>query len=107
MFKQPDGSDKWINVTEEDLHPHLKARMLQRGVTLREIERALNEGWETSDAKLGTLGKTIVYHYHAEWEGKFYEEKEITVYYKVIDGHFMLLTVKARYGKNFLRGDLL
>ena len=107
IFMRMDGSDKWANVTEDDLHPHLKARMSQRGVTRREIEQALNEGWKASDTKLGTLGKTIVCHYHAEWEGKFYEEKEITVYYKVIDGHPMLLTVKARYGKNFPRGDLL
>lgn len=107
MYKQLNGSGECIQFTEEDLHPHLKARMLQRGVTRQEIEHALNEGWEASDVKPGTLGKTIVCHYHAEWEGKFYEEKEITVYYKVIDGHLMLLTVKARYGKNFPRGDLL
>lgn len=27
-------------------------------------------------------------------------------YYRVIDGHPMLLMVKARYGKSFPRGDL-
>lgn len=74
-----------------------------RGVTLHEIERTLNEGWEAADAKPGTLGKVLVFTYHAEWEGKFYEEKEVTVYYKIVDEQIVLLTVKARYGKGFVR----
>ncbi len=80
--RQGEGSER-IKITEKDLHPHLKARMQQRGVTLHEIERTLNEGWEATDAKLGTLGKVMVFPYHAEWEGKFHEEKEVTVYYKL------------------------
>jgi hypothetical protein len=92
-------------LTEEDLHPHLKARMQQRGVTKQEIERTLNEGWKATDAKPGTLGKVMVFSYQAEWEGQFYEEKEVTVYYKIVDEHLILLTVKARYGKNFPRGE--
>ncbi len=35
------------------------------------------------------------------WEGEFFEEKEVRVYYKVINDTVMLLTVKARYGKGF------
>jgi hypothetical protein len=45
---------------------------------------------------------TTVFPYNAEWEGHFYEQKEVTVYYKVIGGHVIPLTVKARYGKNLL-----
>jgi len=36
----------YVEVLEEHLHPHLRARMLQRGVTREEIERTLNDGWE-------------------------------------------------------------
>lgn len=36
--------------------------------------------------------------------GRVEEEKEVTVYYKVVGGHPVLLTVKARCGKDFLRG---
>ena len=33
------------------------------------------------------------------WEGKLFEEKEVSVYYKVINDTMVLLTAKARYGK--------
>jgi len=49
------------------------------------------------------MGKTFVFPYQAEWEGQFFEEKEVTVYYKLIDEATMLLTVKARYGEGFPR----
>ncbi len=98
-------SNEWVYIIESDLHPHLKARMIQRGITLQEIEYTLNKGWRASDAKPGTFGKTMVYSYQSEWEGHFFEEKEVTVYYKIIDRYITLLTAKARYGANFPRGD--
>jgi len=103
MSELSDKSARRIWVGEEDLHPHLIARMLQRGVTREEIERTLNEGWEASDAKPGTLGKVLVFPYQAEWEGQFFEEREVTVYCKVVGETLMLLTAKARYGKGFPR----
>ena len=69
-------------ITESDLHPHLKARMEQRGVTLEDIQRALDEGWLATDARVGVLAKAIVLPYAREWEGSFYLQKEVTVYYK-------------------------
>jgi len=83
---------------------HLRARMHQRGITREEIERTLNEGREASDAKSGTLGRVMVFPYETEWERQFYQEKEVTVYYKVTDEGLILLTVKARYGQGFPRG---
>ncbi|MGQ9600071.1 MAG: DUF4258 domain-containing protein [Anaerolineae bacterium] len=93
-----------IQVIEADLHPHLRARMLQRGISREEIEQTLNEGWDAADAKAGTLGKVMVFPYQAEWEGDFYEEKEVTVYYKVSGGGIVLLTARARYGRGFAQG---
>ncbi len=90
-----------IRLVPEDFHLHLRARMQQRGVTEQEIERALNEGREATDAKSGTFGKVIILPYRAEWEGKFYEQKEVTTYYKIKDGRIVPLTVKARYGQDF------
>lgn len=92
-----------IHITDADLHPHIKARMAQRGMTRDEIERALNEGREADDAKEGTLDKVLALPYQAEWEGQFYEEKEVSVYYKMVGDDLVLLTVKARYGKGFPR----
>ncbi len=68
-----------------------------------EIEQTLNEGWEATDAKPGTSGKSLVFPYETDWEGQFYQEKEVTVYYKVIGEEIILLTVKARYGQGFPR----
>ena len=70
-----------------------------------EIEHTLNAGWAASDAKPGTKGKVFVFDYRAEWLGHFFEEKEVTVYYKVIGEAITLLTAKARYGKDFPRRD--
>jgi hypothetical protein len=78
--------------------------MEQRGVTRQEIERVLNEGWEAIDAKVGTLGKVMVFPYEREWEGAFYESKEVTVYFKLIEERMIMLTVKARYGRDFPQG---
>jgi hypothetical protein len=77
--------------------------MRQRGITSEEIEQTLNNGWEATDAKPGTLGKVLVLPYAAQWEGQFYPEKEVNVYYKMIDEGLVLLTAKARYGQGFPR----
>lgn len=56
--------------------------------------------------KSGTLGKVMVFPYHADWEGRFYEEKEVTVYFRGrVGDDLALLTVKARYGRDFPRGE--
>jgi hypothetical protein len=97
----PDPNCPLIKISDDDLHPHLKARMAQRGITKEEIERVLNEGWEATDAKLGTLGKVFVFLYNGLWEGKIFEEKEVSVYYKLVNDRVALLTAKARYGRDF------
>ena len=90
---------------ENDFHSHIKARMLQRGITKEEIEKTLIKGQAAKDVKPGTFGKVLVFSYNNEWEGKFFEEKEVRVYYKFIDGNFILLTTKGRYGK-FSKGGI-
>ena len=45
----------------------------------------------------------MIFSYQAEWEGQFYAEKEVTVYYKVTEKGIVLLTAKARYGQGFYR----
>jgi len=92
-----------IKIADGDLHPHLKARMAQRGITRDEIEKVLNEGWQAADAKSGTLGKVFVFQYNGVWEGTFFEEKEVSVYFKLLNDIIVLLTTKARYGKGFLK----
>ena len=86
-----------------DGHSHLLARMEQRGITLEEIERTLAAGWAALDAKPGTRGKTLVFEYQDEWLGEFFEEKEVTVYYKQSGDDIVVLTAIARYGSGFAR----
>jgi len=93
-----------IKFKATDFHSHLKSRMLQRGVTTEEVELTIKDGWKADDAKTGTEGKLFVFPYNREWEGKYFAEKEVTVYYKFIKGKILLLTVKSRYGENFLKG---
>jgi hypothetical protein len=77
--------------------------MAQRGVTLEEIEKVLEEGWEAKDAKSGTIGRVFVFPFNQVWEGESFDEKEVSVYYKPVHDTVVLLTVKARYGKGFLK----
>ena len=62
-----------------DLHAHLAARMAQRGVCADEVEQVVNDGWPATDVKPGMEGHVKVFLYNAEWEGKLFAEKEVTV----------------------------
>ena len=79
--------------------------MRERGITLEEINVTLEDGWPAEDVKEGTSGKVYVFEYERKWLGKVFAEKEVSIYYKVIDGRVMLLTAKARYGYNFSRKE--
>ncbi len=93
-----------LHITQDDLHHHLKARMRQRGISLEDINQTLSEGWESTEAKSGTFGKVKVFTYNDKWEGRFYKQKEVTVFYKITKGmDIILLTAIARYGQNFNR----
>jgi DNA-binding transcriptional MerR regulator len=95
-------TERTYKLSDAHLHPHLQKRMKQRGVTLAELEQVLNEGNDALTAKPGTYGKVLRMSYESEWEGQYYEEKEVTVYYKLADNKdLILLTVIARYGRAF------
>ncbi len=94
-----------LRITESDLHPHLKARLEQR-VSLEELQQVLEGGWQATDARSGTDGKVYVFLYNREWEGSYYHEKKVTVYYKTTQDNRVILTVKARYGEGFKRGKI-
>ncbi len=96
------GLERKLN--KDDFHLHIKVRMFQRGITEEEVEQTLQNGWDADDAKTETSGKVFVFTYNKEWEGKFYKEKEVRVYYKYVNDNLVLLTAKAKYGDVFLRG---
>lgn len=84
-------------------HDHIRRRMAARGVLESEVLAALETGWPCDDAQSGTDCRTMVFEFRAEWEGRWFEEKEVTVYFKDVEDSFILLTAKARYGSNFPR----
>ena len=92
-----------IRLPGDAFHAHLLARMQQRGILREEIETTLNSGWPADDAKPGTLGKVWVFPYNADWEGREYPEKEVTIYYRIRGAGLVVLTAKARYGISFPR----
>ncbi|RMG78782.1 MAG: DUF4258 domain-containing protein [Chloroflexi bacterium] len=100
-----DADETRFSIRESDLHAHLQARMEQRGITFSELQQTLASGWEATDCRPGTAGRVFVFSYEAEWEGRFYNEKEVTVYFKVKDNQIILLTAKSRYGQGFPRGE--
>lgn len=93
-----------IIIKDSDIHHHLRARMKQRGISKEEIEITINEGWKADDAKEGTIGKVFVFRYNNYWMQSCFAEKEVTVYYRYKNEKLILLTAKARYGKDFKRG---
>lgn len=95
-----------IDLTDADFHQHITSRMSQRGISREEIQTTLNEGRNAEDCKSGTYGKVMCFQYQNEWEGKYFEEKEVTIYYKIKDDRIILLTVKARYGQ-FKKGGMI
>ena len=94
-------SDDGPTLTDDHFHPHLRRRMEQRGITEEEV--TVRRGWNSGDEKPGTHGRTLVFTHDARWEKTYYEEKEVTVYFKVNDDDFILLTAISRYGSDFPR----
>ena len=98
----PSEPDEFV-LTDDPFHSHVRRRMEQRGVSKEEVRETINAGWEATDAKPGTEGRTLVFSYDAVWEGTHYDEKEVTVYFKIEEDDLILLTVLARYGTEFPR----
>lgn len=88
-----------------EFHHHILDRMRQRGVTEAQVALVLESGWFGNDARTGSHVKVMVFSFDAMWEGRFYEEQEVAVYFKKAGAEIMLLTVKCRYGKGFPRGQ--
>jgi hypothetical protein len=67
--------DESPQLTEGDIHHHLRVRMEMRGLSLGDLNLTLANGWPASDAVPGTEGRTWVLEFEATWEGRFYREK--------------------------------
>jgi hypothetical protein len=85
-----------------NFHEHIRKRLTTRGISEAEVRSVLEHGWPGTDAQPSTGCLVLVFPFNATWEGRHYEEKEVTVF-KVVNDELLLLTAKARYGFNFPR----
>lgn len=88
-----------------DFHEHIRKRLITRGISEAEVRSVLEHGWPGTDAQRSTGCRVLVFPFNADWEGRHYQEKQVTVYFKVVKDEVVLLTAKARYGSNFPRRD--
>jgi len=78
------------------LHPHAKARAVERGVTEPEVVRTVEEG-ERFPAKYGRTGFRRNFPFNGDWGGKHYPVKQIEAYAVKEASDWVVVTVIARY----------
>ena len=80
------------------IDPHTLKRAEERGATESEIRDVLRTGMAVP-AKKSRLGRTKVYPFNRERNGKLYEQKRIEVYYVEEAERIITVTVYVFYGK--------
>jgi len=78
------------------LHPHAKARAVERGVTDAEVVATV-EGGEPFSAKYGRAGFRRNFPFNGEWGGKHYPVKQVEAYAVKEAGDWIVVTVIAKY----------
>lgn len=80
------------------IEPHTLQRAIERGATKNEITDTINSGVNIL-GKSGRLGKSKIFSFAAERNGKYFEEKKLEVYYVIENSIIITITVYAFYGK--------
>ena len=78
------------------LHPHAKAREVERGVTDAEVVATV-EGGEPFPAKYGRAGFRRNFAFNGEWSGKHYSVKQVEAYAVKEAGDWLVVTVITRF----------
>lgn len=78
------------------LHPHAKARAIERGVTEAEVISTV-EGGEPFPAKYERAGFRRNFPFNGVWSGKHYLMKQVEAYAVKEAGDWIVVTVIARY----------
>jgi hypothetical protein len=77
------------------LHPHARARLVERGATEAEVIATVQEG-ETFPAKFGRTGFRRNFAYNSLWQGKPYATKQVEAIAVEEDG-WLVITVVVRF----------
>ena len=78
------------------LHPHAKARALDRGATEAEVKATVEEG-EHFPVKYGRIGFRRNFPFGGVWGGKHYLVKQVEAYAVKEAGDWIVVTVITRY----------
>lgn len=65
-----------------DFHEHIRKRLIARNISESEVRSALEHGWPGTDAQPSTGCRVLEFPFNASWEGRHYQEKEVTVYFQ-------------------------
>lgn len=87
-----------FNEMNIQIEPHTLQRAIERGATENEITDTINSGVNIL-GRLGRLGKSKVFLFNAERNGKYFEEKKLEVYYVIENSIIITITVYVFYGK--------
>ncbi len=80
------------------IEPHTLQRATERGTTEDEIIETINSGVSIL-GKFGRLGKSKVFLFEKERNGKYFIEKKLEVYYLIENDVIITITVYVFYGK--------
>ncbi len=80
------------------IEPHTLQRAIERGATENEITDTINSGVNIL-GKSGRLGKSKIFSFAVERNGKYFEEKKLEVYYVIENSIIITITVYVFYGK--------
>ena len=78
------------------LHPHAKARIIERGATEEEVIATINEG-ERFAVKFGRSGFRRNFPYNSLWRGKHYANKQIEAIAVRESNDWLVITVIVRF----------
>ncbi len=77
------------------LHPHARARLIERGATEREIVATVEQG-ERFPAKFGRTGFRRNFSFGGTWHGREYGTKQVEAY--AVDEHgWLVITVIVKF----------
>jgi hypothetical protein len=82
-------------MTRVTLHPHARARLVERGATEAEVIETVQLGTRFP-AKFGRTGFRRSFPFHDVWRGREYAHKQIEAF-AVEDEGWLVITVIVRY----------
>ncbi len=77
------------------IHPHTRARMLERGATEEDVAATVTAG-ERFPAKHGRTGFRRNFTFDGKWQGRAYSTKQVEAY-AVREHGWLVLTVLVKY----------